>query len=174
MKKLPQNIEDTLLDYLDGNLTSPQREAFELSLKNNEALRQRWEEVRMAEKFLSEPQLEHPSKNFTSSVMTRLDQYPVHNGLSIRNGILLLTGIMAVIASAIALVSAGVFNETTTLDLNHIAWTQRYIKQTLPRIAIDGKLVVNTIILLNMALAFVVLDRAILKPFFQKRIEMDH
>jgi anti-sigma factor RsiW len=174
MKKLPQHIEDTLLDYLDGNLTAAQREAFEQSLKTNPEWNSRLKEIRLADQAFRNLPLEHPSKNFTQSVMAKLDQYPARSGLSIRNGILLLTGIIVVMAMALMLVSAGVFDETATFDLNNIGLAQRYIKQTLPSIPVDGKLVVKVIILLNMALAFVVLDRAILKPFFQKRMQAGH
>jgi hypothetical protein len=174
MKKLPQQIEDTILDYLDGTLTAIQREAFEQSLKTNAELQSRLEEIRMTEQVLHNLPVEQPSKNFTSAVMTKLDQYPARTGLSIRKGILLLTGIIVVMALAVMLVSAGVFDETTTYDLNNIGLAQRYIKQTLPSIPVDGKVVVNVIILLNLALAFVVLDRAILKPLFQKRIQAGH
>jgi hypothetical protein len=105
--------------------------------------------------------------------MNRLDQYPLRSGLSIRNGIMLLAGILIVTAAAVVLLSAGVFNESTTFDLNNLSLAQRYIRQTLPSIPVDGKLVVNVIVLLNMALAFIVLDRAIIKPFFQRRMGAD-
>jgi hypothetical protein len=171
MKTLPQHIEDTLLDYLDGSLSPVQREAFEQSLKSNPEWQSRLEELRIADEVFRSMPLEHPSKNFTSSAMLNLDQYPVRSGLSIRKGILLLTGMIGVMAMAVMLLSAGVFDQTATFDLNDIGVVQRYIKQNLPGISIDGKMVVNVIILLNMALAFVVLDRAILKPFFQKRMQ---
>jgi hypothetical protein len=174
MKKLPQHLEDTLLDYLDGTLTPSQRQDFEQSLKTNEALQGRLEEMRNAEQMLRYLTPDQPSKNFTLSVMSRLDQYPSRAGLSIRNGILLLIGIFTVMGMAMMLMSAGVFDETATFDLNNIGLVQRYIKQTLPSIPFDGRLVVNIIILLNLALAFVVLDRAILRPIFQKRMQTGH
>jgi hypothetical protein len=106
--------------------------------------------------------------------MSRLDQYPSRAGLSIRNAIFLLVGIFTVMGMAMILMSAGAFDGTATFDLNNIGLVQRYIKQTLPSIPFDGRLVVNIIILLNLALAFVVLDRAILKPIFQKRMQTGH
>jgi hypothetical protein len=174
MKKLSQDLEDTLLDYLDGNLASSKREAFEQMLKGNMLLQKRLEELRAADLVLKQIPLEHPSKNFTAHVMNRLDQYPVRSGLSIRNGILLLTGILIVMGIAVVLLSAGVFDETTTFDLNNSDLIQRYIKQSLPQIPVSEKLIVNIILLLNLALAFVVLDRAILKPYFQRRIQAGH
>jgi hypothetical protein len=174
MKKLPQHTEDAILDYLDGNLSSTQRKAFEQLLQSDPALQLRMDEIRLADQTLKLLTVENPSKNFTSTVMSRLDQYPARAGLSIRNGIFLLIGSLMVMVIAMLLVSAGVFDETATFDLNNINLAQRYIKQTLPTIPIDGKLMVNAIILLNMALAFVVLDRTILKPFFQKRMHAGH
>jgi hypothetical protein len=170
MKKLSQDVEDTLLDYLDGNLDPSRREAFEQVLKGNIFLQKRLEELRAADLVLKQSVVEHPSKNFTTLVMNRLDQYPARSNVSISKGILLLTGLLIVMGIAVILLSAGVFDDTTTLDLNNSDLIQRYIKQSLPQIPVSGKLIVNTILLLNLALAFVVLDRTILKPYFQRRI----
>lgn len=171
MKKLSQDLEDTLLDYLDGNLDPSRREAFEQILKGDIFLQKRLEELRTADLVLKQITAEHPSKNFTTHVMNRLDQYPARSSVTIRNGILLLTGLLMVMGIAVILLSAGVFDATTTLDLNNSDLIQRYIKQSLPQIPVSGKLIVNTILLLNLALAFVVLDRTILKPYFQRRIQ---
>ena len=162
MKKLPQHLEDTLLDYLDGNLDPSRREAFEQRLKENIFLQKRLEELRTADLVLKQSALEHPSKNFTTLVMNRLDQYPARSSVSIRKGILLLTGLLIVMGIAVILLSAGVFDDTTTLDLNNSDLIQRYIKQSLPQIPVSGKLIVNTILLLNLALAFVVLDLSLI------------
>jgi anti-sigma factor RsiW len=170
MKKLPQHLEESLADYLDGTLAPVQRKAFELQLQHDAALQRRLEELLAAERLLRQSVADQPSKNFTATVMSRLDQYPVRPGLSIRHGIMLLVGILVVTATAVVLLSAGVFNDSATFDLNNLSVAQRYIRQTLPSIPVDGKLVVNAIVLLNLALAFVVLDRAILRPLFQRRM----
>ncbi|MBT1699692.1 hypothetical protein KK083_22585 [Fulvivirgaceae bacterium PWU4] len=170
MKKLSQHIEETLSDYLDGVLEPTRREAFEQLLRQDIELQKRLEALQAADSLLKQSTTEQPSKNFTSTVMSRLDQYPLRSGLSIRNGILLLVGVVVVMTTAVILLAAGAFNDTATLDLNSLTVTQRYIRQTLPSIAIDGKLMVNIIVLLNLALAFVVLDRAVLKPWFQRRM----
>jgi hypothetical protein len=47
----------------------------------------------------------------------------------------------------------------------------RYIRQSLPGIPVDGKWIVNIIIFLNIAVAFIVLDRTILHPLFQRRMQ---
>lgn len=171
MKKLSQHVEETLQDYLDGTLEPSRREALEQQLRQDTGLQKRLEELRIADSLLRQSGIEQPSRNFTSLVMNRLDQYPLRSGLSIRNGILLLAGVLVVTAAAVVLLTTGAFNDTATLDLNNLTVTQQYIRQTLPTVAIDGKLMVNAIVLLNLALALIVLDRAVLRPWFQRRLE---
>ena len=174
MKKLTEYPDEILFSYLDGKLDPMQREAVEMAIGENPAVRLRLQELQQADSMLRQLTPDQPSKNFTSSVLRRLDEYPARAGLSIRNGIVLLSGIMAVMVIAIILLSLGVFDQTTTLNPNDIDLVQQYIKQTLPSISVNGKLVVNVIIILNLALMFVVLDRAILKPLFQRRMQTSH
>ena len=180
MKKLPQHLEDSILDYLDGRFDPVKKESFEHILKQDRLLQDRLEEIRRADHTLRQLSVEPPSKNFTAIVMGKLDHYPFRSGLSIRKGILLLVGIISLIAIAVLLLSAGVFDQGAKFDLNNIGLdnnvglASKYLKQTLPSIPVDGKLIVNTIVLLNIALVFAVLDRAILRPLFQRRTQTGH
>jgi hypothetical protein len=170
MKKLSQEQEQNILDYLDGKLNHAQAETFEQTLKDNVMLKSRLDEIRKADSLLKQLSIDEPSRNFTFTVMNRLDQYPAQTGISIRNGILLLSGIFVMMVIAVLLVTSGYFDQQSTLDLNKMQFAQRYINQTLPGIALNGKMIVNTIVLLNLVLAFIVLDRTILKPLFHKRM----
>lgn len=175
MKKLPQSVDDTLLDYLDGQLNAVDSQKVERELQLNPAWQSRLAELRTITSSLKETNLEYPSKNFTISVMNRLDQYPAQSGFSVRNAILLLTGVLIAVGIASVLVAAGVFDNTTTsIDLNQVELSKKYIKTPLPSFQFNGKLIVNIIIILNLGLAWLVLDRAILKPFFQRRIQTGH
>lgn len=170
MEKFSQNFEASLQDYLDGKLNSSQWEALERALKEKPALREKLEALKLADSILRNLSAEQTSKNFTSSVMSRLDQYPLRTGLTITNGVLLFFGILVVMALTIILMDAGVFEQKTTFNLNSIGLIQSYLDKSVPEISVDGKLVVNIIIVLNLVLAFMVLDRAILKPLFKRRI----
>lgn len=171
MKKVTQQSDDSLLDFLDGKMTLEQQAVVKESLRKDPALQERFEQLRLIHEALQSASLEMPSKNFTTSVMAKLDSYEAYRGLSIRNGLFLLAGIVVVLSIAVILLSAGVFDQTTTVDLNNVSVAQRFIKQSLPSFSIDGKILVNSIILLNIIIAFLVLDRAVLKPFFQRRMQ---
>jgi hypothetical protein len=175
MKKVPQSVDDILLDYLDGNLNDIDKKNLEISLTKNKVWKSRLEELRSVSSLLHETKLDQPSKNFTTLVMGKLDQYPETSGYSIRNGILLLTGVLLVVGIAIVLVSSGVFDNTTTsIDLNQVDISKKLVKDPLPSFQFSGKLIVNIIIVLNLALAWIVLDRTILKPLFQRRMQTGH
>jgi anti-sigma factor RsiW len=174
MKKLPQSVDDTLLDYLDGRLSKSEVERVERELQQNPTWRSRLNELNVVTTSLSEISFEQPSKNFTQSVMTRLDQSPTSSGYSVRNGIWLLIGVLLAVGLASMLVSAGVFDNTmTSIDLNQVDFSKRFIKTPLPSFQFSGKVIVNAIIILNLGLGWLVLDRVILKPFFQRRIQTD-
>jgi hypothetical protein len=175
MKKVTQSVDDILLDYLDGNLNDIDKKNLENSLRENIVLKNRLDELRSVSALLHETKAELPSKNFTTLVMGRLDQYPQTNGYSIRNGMFLLTGVLLVVGIAIVLVASGVFDQTTTsIDLNQVDLSKKIVKEPLPAFHFSGKLIINIIIVLNLALAWIVLDRTILKPLFQRRMQTGH
>jgi hypothetical protein len=174
MKNPSEELEKKIFDYLDGKLDPVQRSAFEQLLSSNAALKTQFEEIRLADELLRQSLPEQPSKNFTDVVMRRLDQYPLRSGLSIRNGVILLCGILTVMITAVLLLSTGVFDQNTQLDLNSLQLANRFFKQSLPQWSLNVKTIVNVILLFNLVLAFIVLDSTILKPIFNKRLETGH
>ncbi len=172
MEKTPNNIDEQLLDYLDNKLSPAAKSSVENLLTTRDDLQKRLQILKIISHNFHGQKREEPSKNFTFSVMNRLDESPVKTGLSTSNGIFLLIGVILTMGIGAWLLSAGVFDQSsTTIDLNKIPLTQPYIRFTLPSIPVDGKLVINIIVFLNLALALIVLDRVILKPLFQRRIQ---
>jgi hypothetical protein len=168
MEKIPQPLKDKLLDYLDNNLSAQEKQTLEQQLQHDAELKAYYHDLRTLHDALQTVTPELPSKNFTHVVMGNLDRYTVHNKSSVRKGIFLLSGVLAAVSIAIILVSAGVFDSPmTTIDLNLL---EKYMPQTLPSTLFTGKTVINAIIILNLVLAWIILDRVILKPFFQRRM----
>lgn len=172
MEKTPTNIDEQLLDYLDNKLSPAEKLRLENLLTTRGDLRKRLQHLKIIAHNFRAQKPEEPSKNFTFSVMNRLDESLLSTGWLTSNGVFLLIGVILTMGIGAWLLSAGVFDQSnTTIDLNEIPLTQQYIRFTLPSIPVDGKLVVNIIVFLNLALALIVLDRVILKPLFQRRIQ---
>jgi hypothetical protein len=128
------------------------------------------QELSSIDRYLQSVRIEQPSVNFTQRVMSNLHRTSaVALGLPSRNKILMLAGILVTIGVAILLIAGGAFNsvESITLDQNIIPNDQ--IREYIPTIPFNGKLIINIVILMNLGLAFMILDRVVLKPWFEKR-----
>jgi hypothetical protein len=170
MEKLPAHIEEQLRRYLDDTLTPEERSAFWKSLDGNQSLKRYIETIVATDELLRDSELLTPSKNFTAQVMDKLHQYPQSAPAPIRNGLLLLAGVLIILAASIISLTAGVF-DNQTINFGQLSIAERYLQRSLPAIALDAKLLVNIILLLNLAIGFVVFDRAVLRPYFQRRLQ---
>jgi hypothetical protein len=172
MKKITEDVDDRLLDYLDGKLSGQENIRIENLMESDREVRKRFSELKEIESGLKHLGLERPAKNFTTSVMNRLDDDPIRAAFSLKNNILLLIGVVLGIGAGAWLLAAGVFDQTqTTFQLPQLPLAQKYM-ETLPSLKINSKLLINTILLVNLALALLLFDRAILKPLFKRRMEM--
>jgi hypothetical protein len=127
------------------------------------------QELSSIDRYLQSVRIEQPSANFTQRVMGNLHRASaVTLGLPSRNKILMLAGILVTIGVAVLLIAGGAFTNVTsiTVDQNIIP---NQIREYIPSIPFNGKLIINIVILMNLALAFMILDRAVLKPWFEKR-----
>jgi hypothetical protein len=164
-----EELDVKILEFLDGTMNKSEREGFEKFIQTNEVAKNRFVELEQIHLLLKTNAVEQPSKNFTQNVMANLDKQPFYGNLSILNSVLLLAGIIVVVGLCAFFVSKGFFDSTTSIDINGNEYIQKYSHKTIPVIDLSGKLMVNTIIILNLALGFMILDRAILKPLFQRR-----
>ena len=174
MNKLSPAKEEELLRYLDGELESVQKTSLEAEIQGSIILKKRLQELQTVQSFLMrKATLESPSKNFTLKVMEGLDTQPVRSLFSPRKGLLLLIGVIIASGISLMLLTGGVFDSTTT-SLIVDAPENKWIQDPSFSIPFNGKILVNGIIFLNLALALVLLDRTILRPLFQKRTSMGY
>jgi hypothetical protein len=174
MERITQKQDDQLLHYLDGILTGKEKSEFETLLSKNTPLKIRLEELRKVHSLLGgKGKLEQPSKLFTDNVMHNLDRIPVRSTASPKNGLLLLLGILVALGVMALLLSLGVFdNMSDTISLEKLPLENKFIKNPMPAIPFNGKWVINGILILTMGLSFILLDRTVLKPYFDKRSRM--
>ena len=174
MNKLSPAKEEELLHYIDGELGSVQKASLEAEIQGSILLKNRLQELQTVQSFLMrKATLESPSKNFTLKVMEGLDTQPVRSLFSPRKGLLLLIGVIIASGISLMLLTSGVFDSTTT-SLIVDAPKNKWIQDPSFSIPFNGKILVNGIIFLNLALALVLLDRTILRPLFQKRTSMGY
>lgn len=128
------------------------------------------DELGAIDRYLKSVRIEQPSANFTQHVMSNLHRASAAAlGLPSRNKMLMLAGILVTIGVAILLLAGGAFESVTTITVDQEILPNNQIREYIPTIPFNGKLVINIVILMNLALAFMILDRAVLKPWFERR-----
>ena len=173
MEEFKQEQDNRLLDYLDGKLDGARLQQLKKDLESSTPLQIRLDELRTVHRVLAQTKLESPSPAFVNRVMQNLSAPSFSSSLSPRNGLLLLTGVLVAAGMLAAMISAGVFDQFSgIISLDETAPVKKYFQQSLPSVAINGKLIIKIIVGVNLLLAFIVLDRTVLRPLFQKRAGM--
>jgi anti-sigma factor RsiW len=161
--------DEQLLTFLDGKGDERDRQEIENGIRSNPELKKRFSELKSVHLFLQSTSLQHPSKNFTDQVMNNLHLRPSSFMLSPKNGMILLLGILIASGLALTLISSGTFDawhSTLPFDASPLKNKWVIIPSSL---SMDVKLFVKIVVLFNAALALILLDRTILRPYFQKR-----
>lgn len=128
------------------------------------------DELNAIDRYLKSVRIEQPSVNFTQHVMSNLHRASATAlGLPSRNKMLMLAGILVTIGIGILLLAGGAFDSVTSITVDQEIIPNNQIREYIPSIPFNGKLVINIVILMNLALAFMILDRAVLKPWFERR-----
>lgn len=162
-----------LLEYLDGTLTTRQQQILEQQLEVDSRMRARLSYLRSAHNTMRQAiTLEQPSRDFTLNVMGNLHRLPLEApGPSIRKSIMLLAGALIAALGTAILLSTGMFDLVSTpIDLTAVKIPGDFVRPSLPTISVSGRVMLNTVIILNIVLGWIVLDRTILKPLFFRRM----
>jgi anti-sigma factor RsiW len=170
MQKITEAQETKLQKYLDGELEGPSLQLFKQELGSSPELQHRLEMLRSVEESLKRNTLQSPSSVFVDRVMNNLAKRGLTPYPSPRNGLMLLAGVIVASGLLAMLMSTGSFDNLTSLiTFNQIEVLDKYQTPSLPAININGKLIMKFLIGINLVLAFVVLDRTVLRPYFQRR-----
>ena len=167
MKKQQKYDLDALSRYIDGELDDAQRALVERQLQTDPVLRQQYQSLLDAHQLLRSSAVLAPSTDFTVHVMERLHRdNPAERPVALRKGIFILIGLLVICFVATVLVSAGAFDNDVPLANPAPQMLKRWVPGN---VFIDGKLLTNAIIMINLALAWWILDRVILRPWFRQR-----
>ena len=165
-----QNIEEKILEYLDGQTTMKDKAAFELLLKTDDQIAERFNQLKLVYSVLHSSKLETPGADFTHRVMSNLHVGSVSLPTSPRNGIILLLGIGVAMMLGVILLSSGWFEQLTgVINLEALRLPIKIMDKQLPSIPYNGAFLLKLLIGLNLVIAFVLFDKTILQPYFRKR-----
>jgi hypothetical protein len=159
--------------YLEHDMSEEEKNIFSEAVNADKNLREMLEEEKLIQLHFTRIKFTEPSTEFTNLVMGKIEHAQGEFSISIKRSLLLLTGVLVVTMLTAFLVSKGIFDSPGTIKLPEV---NPVVNQYLPnmpeasRFTINNKIVVNCIIILNLMIGFVLLDRTILRPYFQKRM----
>ncbi len=162
------SLDEKIMDYLDGLLPAEERRQLERELLASPRLRERLEVFRMVAQTFSKQIVQQPSKDFTESVLSDLHRKRVGAGFSPRNGFLLFVGVVVAVLVVSFFLGNGFYANQLDIATKEVAFPQ--LKQSIPAFNVNSNLIINGILIVATAISFVVLDRTVLKPLFQKRM----
>jgi len=170
MERLTESQESNLQDYLDGKLEGPASQQLKEQLAASPAMQRRLEVLRPVHSQLQMGSLLQPSSQFVDRVMRNLSRSAQLAYPSAKTGLMLLAGVLVASALLVMMLSAGIFDQVSgTITIEQIEPLKKYVTPSIPTINVNGKLILNILIGINLVIVFIVLDRTILRPFFQRR-----
>ncbi len=162
MEKISDEI---LLEYLDGTLEARETELLRNRLQNDVVLKVRLEELKQADQYLNGV-IDNPSPRFADIVWTKISE--ASKAPTFR-----LNGFLIVIASMLTVIAGSYFMTDGIVELNLKipATVSEYV--TVPQIELPEGInlkMISQVLLYGLSfLILLILDKAILKPYFRKR-----
>lgn len=170
MNKYSQNQDEIILQYLDGQVPMKDKVEFESALKSDAQLNERFHQLKVVHDSLHLAKLENPSSDFTARVMRNLSKAPARLYMSPKNGLMLLLGITIAMTLGVIFLSTGTFDQLTgVVSLDKLNIPETMVPKNLPSIPFNGSLVMKVLVGLNLVIAFVLLDKTVLQPYFRNR-----
>lgn len=163
--------DEVLLDYIDGSLIQSEAIRIKAAINANPQLRARLEELRLPDRHLA-GSLESPSANFTDTVWSKLSQSKGNVPKFSLNSFLI------VFAAMITVVLGSYFMTDSIIDLDLSLKVPNTVTEyvEVPQVEIPQGISLKTvsqILLYSLSfLLLLILDKAILKPYFKKRREL--
>lgn len=173
MEKISNQQNHRLQDFLEGKLSGAEATVLKAELEKSAVLRRQLEELRLLHSLLTERSKMDtiPSSDFTYNVMRNLDRNPsTVSTLSPRNGLLLLVGILVATGTGMFLLATGSLDSMNgLLPLKELNLPKVLTDVSIKTIPLSLKIIMKIAIIISLAIAFVVLDRTVLKPFFDRK-----
>jgi anti-sigma factor RsiW len=156
---------DAIQKYLDGDLAAADSRALLEEAARNSAVAEQLRLAKAVHAQLGRNVLENPGGSFTARVLSRLEEMPASVRTSPRNGLLLLMGILA--ACTVLVLMLG--NDQLATGMIELNTARIPLRKFAPRISLELKTILNALILINLLLGFILLDRTVLRPYFERR-----
>ena len=170
MNKKMKFTEEIIIKYIDGELSDIEENAFKTELAINKSFAELYERHTAIDNSLSNTKVLSPSSSFTSRVMTSVGYLTFStNKFFNRTRLYVLLLIVIALATTIYYLSAQ-FYPTMGNEISNELTMQDFTLNLQPaQQLLDSALLFKIVFYVNGLVCLLLLDRAILKPYFERR-----
>ncbi len=162
MSMQSEDWSERIQKFLDGELSAGDTRALLEAAERDAGLRTQLAAMKLLHMHLNGNVLEAPPAGFTQRVMAGLEHLPRSVRHSPRNGLLLLMGVLVACTVLMLLFGSDLLpGGAIQLDTSQLP-----LASLRAPFVVNLKWVINGLILVNLALGLILLDRTVLKPFF--------
>lgn len=164
--------EDTILNYLDGNLSSEESRAFEEVVQRDEKLAGLLKYHKRLHTSLQRQKMTSPSDGFVERVMDSVNEINRNPSRFFNRGRMMVIGLVAIIVLSSLYYLSIHFNVgfggiiTDQVTLQKFTFDLNPAQQVL-----NSDLLFKLVFYVNAVIGLLLLDRAVLRPYFARRRE---
>ena len=164
--------EETIFNYLDGTLEEKDRIEFEEVIQNNLSLRQEYEHYKaIHEAMLAEP-IRSPGNDFAERVMASITTLELRTARFFNKGRLFVLGLVTLILlSSIYFLGVQFYPAIGDMLGNEVSLKQFTLNLNPAQRVLDSGVLFKVVFYTNGVIGLLLLDRALLKPYFERRRE---
>jgi len=161
---------DQMLDMIDGRLSAMEKESLLEELEKNPELMAVYQSLKEAHDLMETMPLEKPRPSFSSQVMLKVNNLSSERKISWQ-GLLLFVGVILCVFITFLYLGQSPDMALAILVPENYTLLDRTIRFDWMATLFNLKVVGNTLLFIAFVLAMFIFDKAILRPFFQRRKE---
>lgn len=162
--------EDIIFKYLDGELSADEKVLFDKELKLDEVFAELFEHHRTIHLTLSKEQLVSPTQNFAAEVMSSVRVSNITESKFFNKMRLLILSLIVVVVATTLYYLSMKFYPTLGLTIsNEINLKDVTLNLQPAQQLLNSDILFKVVFYVNGLISLLLLDRAILKPYFARR-----
>lgn len=162
--------DEKILDYIDENLSDKERESIEMMISENEELRVRYQLLKDVDKSLRSEKLASPPSNFVSQVMQSVLNPNTEQGKFFgKTRLIVLSILVFAFLGTLYFLAIKFMPSTENLITDQVTIRDKTMNISPISNFLSSDLLFKTVFYINGFVCLFLFERAILKPFFNRR-----
>ncbi len=162
--------EETIFNYLDHQLSAEEVELFEKEIHDDQFLSNKFKQLKLAHESLSVQKISSAPAGFAERVMNSITEIEASSGKFFnKNRIFVLILIGLVVLSTLYYLSIQFYPGIGNMVTNQVTLQKITVDLNPTRKILDSGMLFKFVFYVNGVIGLLLLERALLKPYFERR-----